>query len=368
MSLLQPTEAPCLHIELLPSRAKAVQVDYKHLTTTSYDGPSINIITWSPGLSMPTTGTQSLEQFSETHCDDCQYNDSEVEVNCNDNYNHEYEVEIDGDTRTLTGTFYTHSPCSRYDNGIDDISFPCYAGHELEKDYSDYDSLSTEYMRYTHVFRDAPFAIEDSQALQQNIEYLEDYDDDIPDGFYATDSTSAINCFDNDSICWGDNSLGDSLLQIESIYTTSPANEDLLSFESHISNFYEVDDMDFNIHYPDALGFSDHNHRGKAVIVASARTMTSAFLLLGASGATLKKGVAYVTAQYYKNVAVDDDHILDVWATDVLPTGMRLLFLHKCDDDEFNCLFLGQVPSDFNLQPCESLPVLSSELAEPVSS
>ena len=366
MSLLQPTEAPRLHIELLPSRAKAAQVEYKHLTTKTYDGPSINIITWAPGLDMPCKAQQTLEEFSETYCDDCEYNDDEIEVSTNGSY--DYEVEVNGDTRTLVGTFYTHSPCSRYDAGIGDISFPCYAGHEPGEDNSDYyGPLSTKYMRYTHVFRDDPFAIEDSQALQQNLEYLKHDDDDIPDGFYATHSTSAINCFDNDSICWGDNSLGDSLLQIESIYTTSDANEDLLSFESHDNNADEVSEMDLDIHYPDALGFSDHDHRGKAVIVASARTMTSAFVLLGASGASLKKGVAYVTAQYYKNVAVDDDHILNVWATDVLPTGMRLLFLQD-SDEEFNCLFLGQVPFDFNLQPCESLPVLSSVLAEPVSS
>ena len=365
MSLLQPTEAPCLHIELLPSRAKAVMVEYKHLTTKTYDGPSINISTWAPGLDMPCRSGQTLEEFSEMHCDDCEYNTDEMEVNTNGNY--DYEIDVDGDTRTITGTFYTHSPCSRYDNGIGDISFPCYAGHEPEEEDDDnYGPLSTKYMRYTHVFRDAPFAIEDSKAKQQNLEYLEHDDDDIPDGFYATPSTSAINCFDNDSICWGDNSLGDSLLQIESIYTTSDANEDLLSFESHVNNANEVAEMYSEIHYPDALGFSDHDHRGKAVVVASARTMTSAFVLLGASGAYLKNGVAYTTAQYYKNVAVDDDHILDVWATDVLPTGVRLLFLENSDED-FNCLFLGQVPFDFNLQPCESLLAPSSELAVPVS-
>lgn len=369
MSFIQPDEAPQLHIELLPSRATAVQVECRHLVNTIYCGPSIVISVWSPGLPMPAAGEETYESFSDNNCDDCQYYTDEVEINANHSY---YQTCLDdGEEVTITGTFYVHSPCPRYNDGMESVSFPCYAGHDLDAN-NDHEPLSTEYMRYDHVFKDdLYFHPYDTLAMQQKIEYLTEDESENTTGYYSSDKLPAINCFDNDSICWGNNSddASHSLLQIESIFTTSPANEDLCSFQTHADNADEIECADLEYYQPNAIGLSSANHRGKAVIIASARTMADAYILLGASGAHLYDHVAVVTALFYKNVAVDDDHILDVWATDVLPTGKRLLFIQQHDDDlELNCLFLGQVPSDFNLQPCESLPVQSLELAEPVSS
>jgi len=358
MSFLQPTEAPRLHLELLPTRARAVDVSTVHLTTTKYDGPSIHISTWASGLPMPCVGDESLESFKDNNCESCDYYTDEIEVYSGG----EYEIKIDGELRPIASTFYTYSPCSCYENGIGDISFPCYAGYEPES--VEDTPLSTELMRYTAIFLDKEyFSFHEMRATQQRLDYLED-----EGGFHLSDTASAVNTFNDDSICWGSNDEAYSLLQAESIYTTSPANQDLLNFESHRDNMAELLMADDLTPSPHLLDLSHHTHRGKAVVVASARTSPQAYLLLASSGVKLKPGLAYINAQYYKNVAVDDDHVLDVWATDVLPTGIRLLFLHDRDDNKnFNCLFIGQVPSDFNLEPCKSLPAPSSELAELVS-
>ena len=96
--------------------------------------------------------------------------------------------------------------------------------------------------------------------------------------------------------------------------------------------------------------------------------MSSAYLLLATSGATINSGVTYIPAKFYKDVAVDEDTVINVWATDVMPVGKRLLFIENAPDSDTNGLFLGQVEADFNLQPCISIQQQSSEQAELVNS
>ena len=85
-----------------------------------------------------------------------------------------------------------------------------------------------------------------------------------------------------------------------------------------------------------------------------------------ASGAVNHASTAAVPVELYRNVAVDDDTVLDVWVSDVVPAGCRLMFLMY--PEEQKSVFIGQIPSDFNLEPCESIKQPSSDAAELVNS
>ena len=156
------------------------------------------------------------------------------------------------------------------------------------------------------------------------------------------------------------------------LYTTSYANEDLLPFDTHNENAADIeialaDEFDYLAEYPYVIKLPDYNHRPKGLACATARGHVNAYFLMTASGCKQSTGVAYTPVELYRNVAIDDDTILDVWVSDVMPTGIRLMYLMYPNPDE-GTIFLGQIPADFNLQPCESNKQQSSDVAVPVNS
>ena len=81
----------------------------------------------------------------------------------------------------------------------------------------------------------------------------------------------------------------ENLLEIEMLYTTSPANEDLLSFDSHNENAEDIGEQmgyceEELAEYPDVIELPAYNHRPKAVACATAREHVNAYLLMCASG------------------------------------------------------------------------------------
>ena len=88
---------------------------------------------------------------------------------------------------------------------------------------------------------------------------------------------------------------------------------------------------------------------------------------MSAVGSKTNGAVAYIPVYSYSNVAVDDDTVINVWATGVLPTKTRLLFYQDQTDSDYNGLFIGQVPHNFNLNPCNSPLQQSLEQAELVN-
>ena len=365
-TFFNPTEAPTVHIEQLPSNAIAVEAcagDYTGRTTTAY---ALYIGVWAPrSTPMSCKAGGGDEEFVDSTCYDCQYYVEEIEV---DLTYHELEVEdADLGTLYLHGTAYASSPCSCYNHGLGEVEFPCHAGHEGPGETDSDIELSCEYMQYGIVRGMSGIKITD-WAQQQGIQFNKNGTG------YATQAFRAINTFDNNprNICWGDNDDGNSLLEIEMLYTTSFANEDLLSFDSHIDN---TDDVDTEMGYdeeeltalPYAVQLSEYNHRPKGLAVAAARGHMNSYFLMTASGARTSTSCAYVPVELYRNVAVDNDTVLDVWVSDVMPTGCRLMYLMYPNPDE-GSIFLGQIPADFNLQPCKSIKQQSSDAGELVNS
>ncbi len=356
MSTFTPSEAPAVPIEFLPETAIAVEAEVKPLSLDHKVHTNGLIITaWAPAKRsmIGIEGSSDPDNFVSNYCEGCRYYTDEVEIDVTGE-----DVEVDdseGNVCTVRGTVYAYSPCGSYENGVSEISMPCLMGHELNEDGDETD-LYSKYMAYS-----IAYAVRDSSTYNQYIhidEYaFQQHCDLVDDVVTVTDKYRSVNTFDpRHNICWGDNTPGDSLLQIEDIFVKSDANEDLLSFYSHNDNANDVENAELNDPRPYAIVLSTTNERAQALVCASALTMPKAFLLLASSGVTLRDSLAYVKVSYYQDVAVTDDVVMNVWATDVLPIGKRLLFMDLPNEElEFsNGSLLGQVPADFQLLPPSS--------------
>ena len=348
MSFFSPNEAPAVHIELLPDSSHAVDV-YTALN-------KLTIVTWAPGSTIPCTG-ESEQSFIDNHCDDCEFHCSEMQVDLDG-------AEIytpHGELYCLDSAVRFASPCSLYEDGIGSVSFPCAAGQDGPEQVDNGESISADYMCYGHTYDlDTNKLATDYAALQAAVV--------VDDNVYLTEALDAINTYSNDGhVCWGETDTPNNLLEAETTFTTSFANEDLGSFDTHTSNDSDIEDYVSNEDYaicPSAIALRTST-RPQAIVAAPISTKASAFVLLGSSGCRINKNVAYVPVYMYSNVAIDDDTVSDVWVTDVLQgIDKRLVFVHFKDNFNFtNAVYIGQIDSTFNLDPCKSIAPLSSEQA-----
>ena len=93
-----------------------------------------------------------------------------------------------------------------------------------------------------------------------------------------------------------------------------------------------------------------------SLIAAPITGMTTGFVQLGSAGCTINGQVAYTLVMRYKSVLLPSNDIVDVYASDVLKNGQRLLF-YKTGRN--SAVFIGQVPHNFDLS-CKSLTQSSS--------
>ena len=165
----------------------------------------------------------------------------------------------------------------------------------------------------------------------------------------------------------------DNLLMIEQVFSTSLTNEDLLSFDAHQDNASDCEDEADDSDYQESLEFQPdivpikYDSRPIGLAVATSKSDTNAYVLMLASGCRLSQGCVSTPVYLYKDVAIDDDTILDVWVSDLLPVGRRLMFLMYPNKDE-GSICLGQISEDFNLTPCKSIKQQSSDVVVPANS
>ena len=370
MTFFQPTEAPLVHFEPLPSNAVAIHVEQKLYVAGSYSTAkkhenALWTTVWAPRTSpMRCVEGTDDESFVDQHCYDCRYYVEQMEFEA---YDLDYpSLNTPEGELEVAGTVYFESPCPCYNNGLGEVEFPC--SNELdgpEERESDVE-LSCEFMRYSTVRDPKSANLITDEAAQQGFAVI--------DGeFCVGEKHRAINTFDHGTydICWGDNSNGNNLLEIEMLFTSSPANEDLLCFDAHADNADECrndaeSDPDDGYILPLAGAVSvAYDGRPMGVVSATAHEDPGTFVLLASSGAQVNGTVAYLPITMYRNVAISDDFVGDIWSSEVMPSGARLLFL--ADEDEARLQYLGQVPNTFNLQPCKSIMQSSSDVAVPVS-
>ena len=207
-SLFNPTTAPAVHIEQLPSNAIAAEAcagEYTGRTTNTY---ALYIGVWAPrSTPMKCKGGGDEESFVDSTCYECDYHREEIEVDLS---YHDVEVEDSTyGTLYLHGTAYASSPCPCYDNGIGEVEFPCAAGHDGPGEEDSDVELDCSYMQYG-VVRSLHGVMITDWAQQQGIQFNSD-------GLaYATQAYRAINTFENNprNICWGNNDSGNNLLRL----------------------------------------------------------------------------------------------------------------------------------------------------------
>ena len=365
MTYFNPQTAPRCHIEALPSNACAAtaQVLNKH---TQKNGPRetnfqncIEITTWAPresGLLARDSG--DLDDFYENHCDGCEYNTDCIEVDLS-----YHDVEIShseyGDLYLYGGTGYASSPCPCYDDGIGSVEFPCAQGHEPDVDDEREENLSGDYLTYGIILTSDGSKKIDDFVYQQGIRRIDDT-------FYVSDRERAINTFDSNiqRVCWGGNSDPRSLIMIEQVFSQSFANQDLLSYESHESNAdlikEQLDDYEDDMiveEWRAKSGVHNISYDGRPIGLAVATSVehTGAFVLMTVSGAVNTNGCCSVPVSLYRDVNVEGN-IIDVWVSDEMPVGCKLMF--------YNGHFLGQIPITFDLQSCKSHNAQSSDAEE----
>lgn len=346
MNFFSPAEAPLVHIELLPDSARAVDV----YTSSNM----LTIMTWASGSPIPCAG-ESKQSFLDNFCDSCEFHCSELEVDMHGDelYTHH------GELYCLDSQVRFASPCTAYEDGVDSVSFPCPAGHDGPEEEPNDLTLNANHMVYGFTYDLTTNLLHrDYAAIQAAIT--------TESGVYLTDTYDTVNTYSGDNhICWGDTTVPNNLLEAETTFTTSFANEDLRSFDTHVGN---VQDVECDINNEDYKFCSSAialptTTRPQAVVTAPINSMVSAFVLLGSSGCRINKNVAYVPVYMYSNVAVDEDTVTNVWVTEVLPSiNKRLMFVYFDDQPTFtNAVYLGQIDSSFNLQPCKSTLPQSSE-------
>ena len=342
--LLKPTEAPSVHIERLPDTAIAAQV--------IAEDNKFTVATWASGPPMPARSSDDYDSFYEGYCDGCRFNTDTVEI---DTDGQDISVDFEGYEVELTGYANAYSPCSVYHDGCNSYtSFPCPAGYDGPGE-DDSDDLSSKNLRYSMSFerdKNSTDTCEDEIVFQWS---------EVKDGKFYTSSELAqcINTYEDGEVCWGSNDNPLTLLSMYQTYTNAPANEDLCSFGTHEDNAYDALSCSGEPIETDA--FIVTKQQPAAVICAYIPENASAFMLLATSGVTVDQCVAHTGVYLYTNVAIDADTVMNVWATDVLPVGKRLLFADVKDGEFNNAIYLGQVDPNFNLQPCKSIKSLSSE-------
>ena len=347
MKFFSPTEAPPVHIQLLPDSAHAVDV----YTSANM----LTIMTWASGSPIPCTG-ESKQSFIDNNCDSCEFHCSELEVDMNGDelYTHH------GELYCLDSAVRFSSPCTAYEDGIDSVSFPCPAGHDGPEQEPSELTLDAEHMVYGFTYNLTTNLLHRDYAAIQAAVATEDR-------IYLTEAYDTINTYRGDGhICWGDTDPPSNLLEAETTFTTSFANEDLCSFDTHISNandvHSDVENEDYELR--DSVIALPITTRPQAIAVTPINSMVSSFVLLGSSGCRINKNVAYVPVYMYSNVAIDDDIVSNVWVSDVLPSiNKRLMFVYFDNSLFTNAVYLGQIDSNFNLQPCKSTLPQSSEQA-----
>lgn len=349
--LLTPSEAPTVHIEALPRAASAVQV--------LSSGNDFTISMWVNGPDMPTVTGESDDDFVDSTCDGCRWYTEEVQVELD---GEDITMYHDGEEVYLTGTAYAYSPCPCYSDGVSSVSFPCLSNYDGPGQHEDGDAISSERIRYSLSFtnnNDLTYGVDDEIVIQA----FEVVGNILSVGNHLA---QAINTYDGGEVCWGSNGTPWSLSGMYGLYTTAPANEDLCNFDTHSDNIRDAIDNENLFPIPDA--FVVTKQLPAAVVCAYVPENPSAYLLLATSGAQVTGLVAHVSVYRYSNVAIDEDTIMTVWVTEPLPIGKRLLFA-DCKNTEFsNGVYLGQVESNFNLEPCKSIQQLSSEPVAPDNS
>lgn len=352
MNLLQPTDAPPVHFDLLPSVSYAVKAEFKPTQgARKQTKDCLRVITWV-NSDTPIGGVGQLDddQFYDRYCSDCKWSSEYVDIDVDTEI---FCSEADCDVN-LCGEVEVRSPCDVAHCGVADVCFPCIAGHDRDEGNQEDVELSATTLKFTAAyskqgFMHADFVSQERAGINS-------------DGNVATTSAyECINAFGDETICWGDNEVPTTLDGIVQTFLLSPANEDLISFDKHEDENCECKSEDLDYEEPEIIMLRT-SPRKRAVVCATPRFFPSSFALMCAAGIPIHSGVTTVIAELYNNVAVTEDTVLEsVYVSDPTPVGTRLLFVYYGLAE--SAVYIGSVPADIDLTPATPIRIPSTALS-----
>lgn len=308
--------------------------------TTNYGGirrDVLRLTAWMPNAFASyefdeNTG-DDLESFKSNTCEGCDY--------YFDTYNDDDPRTEDSDgNEAISVTYRSRCPC--YRDGIEDVSFPCAAGHDEPE------GLSWHAWRYGDLPPMA-FAIDLHPKIgfcHSISAWMQSAD---PEQQLISDQWQSINCYDTDLVCWGnDNDTPSSLPEAVATYGDSICNDDLLSPSEFLSNCSIVRRRT-PIHAVKGAviggGFT-------AALLVHAAEHPAAYLLLRGSGHDASGGVILAGLQQHSEGGIDG------FITQANSRGLCWFITYAKDmpdaDNNLQAVLLGQIPHPLATSPCSS--------------
>jgi hypothetical protein len=413
-----PQQPPRLHVEPLPTGALAAAAER---LTHDNGQPVLDISVWLPnewatneardrngrrvhigathiGATRRVPSEDATEEafacFERDVCFNCRYYCTDRDLDWDDVDDMEWN-DGDGNYWRLSGAT-ADSPCPCHRDGIDEVNWPCTAGHD-EPDPSDYEDededededgedtgetindglLHLGPTRFT-TRRYLSGACYTYLGLPQRYEFTAHLQklSITGDAFSVAYTRRMANTFDpNQTVCWGNgNTVPQSLEEAAAAYAQANANDDLLNVHTaaHNCRLAAEDPTPYELNKLAIALPPTADEERLALVVADAATMPDAFLLLAASGATTGDGLAIAAAQWVNALPLPNGQQFTGWATAPLAGGCSWLIGQTAATGTTAARFvlLGQhnlqspTPSPLPI-PCDSHALSSSAAAAP---
>jgi hypothetical protein len=363
LTRLQPTQAPWLHVQALPEGyLLATGSHYTDIASTHINPRRYERITvYLPdgyGISdhaAPNLDDDEIEErFFAEHCRNCDYYFEDQSGSCDG-------LTDNNDNPIRSCTVASKCPC--YEDGVRSVDFPC------EEGYSDpFQSDSPGVFRLPPMAFAVDLFARDLQcrAISAWVQSIQRHDDQWLSGPHLR----AINTFDSDLVCWGDdNTRPVSLPEAVTTYIDAPSNDDLLPLSSFIANANRAR-HDQHVCLITALQVQKGYD---ALLLASAAATPEAYLLLRGSGLPAADGLI-ICGLTRASHTLEDGTTVPAYLTDPVIDGRSWLLIDNpaaLDEGgerwDSTALLLGQIQSTSTPAPCDSPAPSSSEPAAPAA-
>lgn len=334
-----PDAPPRLHVEALPGEAIVCGIARTNLENSA-TGKSETVAVISAWLRDNWACNESYDNgrgdadpydhFEDTHCDGCRYNCNDRDLDWSDLDNQTWE-DHDGISWMLSSAT-ADSPCDfgRGNCSLRSMDWPCIAGHdEPEEDGEGEISLGPTRLQARRLLSPAkPWQLATGTAgwgaALQRVRFTAD------GTLLGSNTLQMCNTYEPyHDICWGGgNTRPTSLDEAADTYAYAESNNDLLSVAAFRRNNEEIKASD---HYPKTLsnllafelpiGSSDQ----LGLVAAEAACNPDAFLLLAASGARVKDGLAACLAQWVEKLPLPNGQTFNGWLSEPLAGGQSWL-------------------------------------------
>lgn len=269
------------------------------------------------------TDNGDLSIFEEITCRNCSYH-----FDTKTDYEPEGVYDEDGN-EAISVAYRSDCPCFR--DGIDEVVWPCPAGYDEPAGLDRGDASGS--------LPPMAFAIDLNPRhgwAHETLAWIQKCD---PASRMLTARLQSINCFDNETVCWGsDNSTPTSLPEIVETYCDAKCNDDLLKPDQFRQNIAAARRR----HCTTPLEAPTIDAGYDAALLVHAAHQPSAYLLLRGSGFAADGGVILLGLRKYNHDG------LDGFRTDA-DSNRRCWFIVHEDalpdaDNGLRGLLLGQIP------------------------